>query len=181
MRRAAILVAELVTFFLVTALMAYFISHAGALRFAPGQPPPAPFPVIALDGDRAKPEARNYRLLPWSEWETFAGTRPGASLLLPERSGTLQLGNNGEASFRVTAEADAKQAVELVWRRDGGEQEARYVAQARSLEPQYLRTLGNQTLLISAAVGFLTGLFAGRAMRRRWLAQPAPFVPSPPA
>jgi hypothetical protein len=70
--------------------------------------------------------------------------------------------------------------VALKWRTGGGEQEAHYIAQAQSIEPRYLRTLGTQTLLMSAAVGFLAGLFTGRAMRRRWLAQPGTIVPLPP-
>jgi len=64
-----------------------------------------------------------------------------------------------------------------IWRTRGGEQEARYIAQAQSIEPRYLRTLGTDTLLMSAAVGFLTGLVTGRTMRRRWLARPGTFAP----
>jgi hypothetical protein len=70
--------------------------------------------------------------------------------------------------------------VELRWRTGGGEQEARYIAQAQSIEPRYLRTLGTDTLLMGAAVGFLAGLFTGRALRRRWLAQPGYVVPPSP-
>jgi hypothetical protein len=61
--------------------------------------------------------------------------------------------------------------VELKWRTSGGEQNAGYFAQAGTIEPRYLRTLGTDTLLIGAAVGFLTGMFTGRALRRRWLAR----------
>jgi hypothetical protein len=176
--RACILAIELVVFLIVTAFTAYFISHASALLLVPGDAPPAQFPVIAYDGDRDRPEPRNYFVVPWSEWETTAAKRPRASLLLPERAASIKIGDAGEATFAVTEEPGSRQAVEFRWRTGGGEQEARYIAQAQSIEPRYLRTLGTQTLLMSAAVGFLTGLVTGRAMRRRWLAQPGTFAPT---
>lgn len=175
--RASILAIELMVFLLVTAFTAYFISHASALLLAPGDAPPAQFPVIAYDGDRGQPDATHYFVVPWSEWEASAGKRPGASLLLPERTASIKIGDAGEATFAVTEEPGLRQAVELKWRTGGGEQEARYIAQAQSIEPRYLRTLGTQTLLMGAAVGFLSGLFTGRALRRRWLAQPGTFAP----
>jgi len=178
--RASILTIELMVFFIVTAFTAYFISHASALLLAPGDAPPAQFPVIAYDGDRNQPDPTHYFVVPWSEWETTAAKRPDASLLLPERAASIKIGDAGEATFAVTEEPGSRQAVELRWRTVGGEQEARYIAQAQSIEPSYLRTLGTQTLLMAAAVGFLTGLFTGRAMRRRWLAQPGYVVPPPP-
>ena len=177
--RAAILVIELMVFFLVTAFASYFISHASAWQLEQGETPPAQFPVIAYDGDRGHPEPQNYFIVPWSEWQGIAEKRPAATLLLPERSARVKLGDAGEASFTVTEEPGSRQAVALRWRAGGGEQEARYVVQAGSIEPRYLRTLGTQTLLMGAAVGFLTGLFTGRAMRRRWLAQPGTFAPPP--
>jgi len=171
-RRIAILIIELMVFLIVTAFTSYFISHASAWQFAQGETPPAQFPVIAYDGDRDRPEPRNYFVVPLSEWQGVAEKRPAATLLLPERAANIKIGDAGEATFAVTAEPGSRQAVELRWRTGGGEQEARYIAQAQSIEPRYLRTLGTQTLLMGAAVGFLTGLFTGRAMRRRWLAQP---------
>jgi len=178
--RASILAIELMVFFIVTAFTSYFISHASAWQLAQGETPPAQFPVIAYDGDRGRPEPQNYFIVQWSEWQDVTEKRPAATLLLPERAASIKLGDAGEASFTVTEEPGSRQAVELKWRTGGGEQEARYIAQARSIEPRYLRTLGTQTLLMGAAVGFLTGLFTGRAMRRRWLAQPGTIVPLPP-
>lgn len=178
--RASILAIELMVFLIVTAFTAYFISHASAWQLAPGDAPPAQFPVIAYDGDRGQPDATHYFVVPWSDWETTSAKRPGASLLLPERAASIKLGDAGEATFAVTEEPGSRQAVELRWRTGGGEQEARYIAQTQSIEPRYLRTLGTQTLLMGAAVGFLSGLFTGRAMRRRWLAQPGTIVPLPP-
>ena len=175
--RGSILAIELMVFFIVTAFASYFISHASAWQLAQGEAPPAQFPVIAYDGDRSRPEPRNYFIVPWSEWEGTVEKRPAATLLLPERSARVKIGDAGEASFTVTEEPGSRQAVALKWRAGGGEQEARYSVQAQSIEPRYLRTLGTQTLLMGAAVGFLTGLFAGRAMRRRWLAQPGTFAP----
>lgn len=175
--RAAVLATELMVFFLVTAFTSYFISHASAWQHAPGETPPARFPVIAFDGDRDRPEPRNYFVVPWSEWRGVSEKRPVASLLLPERAATIQIDDAGEASFTVTEEPESRQAVELTWRTGGGEQEARYIAQADTIEPRYLRTLGTDTLLMGAAVGFLAGLFTGRALRRRWLAQPGYVVP----
>ncbi len=178
--RASILAIELMVFFIVTAFTSYFISHASAWQLAQGETPPAQFPVIAYDGDRGRPEPQNYFVVLLSEWQGVAEKRPAATLLLPERAASIKIGDAGEASFTVTEELGSRQAVELRWRTGGGEQEARYIAQAQSIEPRYLRTLGTQTLLMGAAVGFLTGLFTGRAMRRRWLAQPGIIVPPPP-
>ncbi len=174
--RAAILVAELMVFFLVTAFMTYFISHAGSLELSPGEAPPAHFPVIAYDGDRDRPEPRNYLVMPWSEWEGVAAKRPGASLLLPERAARVRLGET-EASFTAAEESETRQNVELTWRSAGGEQQVRYVAEARAISPRYYRTVSTNTLLVGAAIGFVVGLFAGRVMRRRWLAQPGYFAP----
>jgi len=173
-RRIAILISELMVFLVGSAFTAYFLSHAGALQIAPGETPPAQFPVIVYDGDRAKPQAGNYRVMPWHEWESFAAGKPGATLLLPEPSATgIQIGDVGEASFTATDEGGSRQAVELTWRKGGGEQYARYVAQERGIEASYLRTLGSQTLLMSVLAGFVAGLLVGRTLRRRWLVQPA--------
>ncbi len=173
--RAVILVAELMVFFMVTAFMTYFLSHAGALVLSPGDAPPAQFPVIAYDGDRKQPEPKNYLVVPWSEWEGVASKRPGASLLLPERAARIRIGET-EASFTASEESESRQNVELTWR-SGGEQHVRYVAQASTIAPGYYRTVSTNTLLLGAVVGFVAGLFAGRAMRRRWMTQPGYFVP----
>ena len=170
--RIAILILELMAFFIVTAFTAYFISYASALQPAPGEAPPPQFPVVVYEGDRATPAPAGYRVLRWSEWEELAEKRPDASLLVPGRAVTVHLGDAGDATFTSTEPAGGKQSVVLRWRTGGGEQEARYAAQARTIEPQFLRTLGTQTLLMAAAVGFVVGMFSGRVMRRRWLAVP---------
>jgi hypothetical protein len=179
-KRVATLITELMVFLVVTAFTAYFISHASALHIEPGEAPPAQFPVIAYDGDRARPDPKNYRVMPWSEWEAFAAGKPGASLLLPERAAAnIRIGDAGEASFTATDGAESRQIVELTWRTGGGEQHARYVAQARGIEARYLRTLGSQTLLTGVLVGFVCGLLVGRTLRKRWLALPGRFAPPP--
>ena len=174
--RVSVLIVELLVFFMVTAFTSYFISHASAIRPEPGEAPPPQFPVLVYEGDRAKPAPAGYRVMPWSEWEPLAQRRPDASLLLPERAATLALGESGEASYTATGDGDA-QAVELIWRKGGGEQEARYLARARGIEPRLLRTLGTQTLLMGAAAGFVAGLMTGRTLRRRWLAVPGRLAP----
>lgn len=168
--RGAVLATELVVFLLVAASTSYFISQASAWQPAHGEAAPARFPVIAYDGERGRPEPRNYFVVPWSEWQEVAEKRPAATLLLPEQAATVKIGDAGEAAFTATDVPESRQAVELRWRTGGGEQVARYIAEARSVEPRYLRTLGTDTLLMGVAVGFLTGLFTGRALRRRWLA-----------
>lgn len=175
--RISILIVELMVFFTVTAFAAQFISHAGALQMAPGDKPPAYFPVITYDGDRAKPDAKRYRVMPWSEWEALAAKRPEASLLLPERAGKIQLDPDSKATFTATPDGDSRQAVDLTWTGNSAESQVRYLAQARSLSPQYYRTITSTTLLLGAAAGFIAGLFTGRTMRRRWLAQPGYFAP----
>lgn len=174
--RAAILIAELMIFFIVTAFTTYFISHAGALELSPAEAPPAQFPVIAYDGDRNRPEPKNYLVVPWREWEGVAARRPGASLLLPERAASIRIGET-EASFTAAEESGSRQNVELTWRSSGGEQQVRYVAQARTISPRYYRSVSTNTLLVAAAIGFVAGMFSGRVMRRRWLAQPGYFAP----
>lgn len=177
--RVAILIFELMVFFTVTAFTSHFISHASALKPATGESPPPQFPVIAYDGDRARPVPGGYLVVPWGEWAQVAEKRPGASLLLPERAAVVKIGDAGEASFTAGEESASRQSVELRWRTAGGEQEAHYIAHARTIEPRFLRTLGSQTLLMGAAAGFVAGLFTGRAMRRRWLAQPGYFAAPP--
>jgi hypothetical protein len=180
-RRIAILISELMVFLIGSAFTAYFLSHAGALQIAPGETPPAQFPVIVYDGDRAKPQAGNYRVMQWQEWEAFAEGKPAASLLLPEPSASgIKTSDAGEASFTATDEGGSRQAVDLTWRKGGGEQYAHYVAQERSIEASYLRTLGSQTLLMSVLAGFVAGLLVGRALRRRWLTVPGYVVPPSP-
>ena len=175
--RISVLIVELLVFFTVTVFTSYFISHASAIRPEPGEAPPPQFPVLVYEGDRAKPAPAGYRVMPWNEWEPLAQRRPEASLLLPERAATVQLGDTGEATFTATRDAGSGQSVELRWRRGGGEQEAHYVAHARTIEPRLLRTLGSQTLLMGAAAGFVAGLMTGRALRRRWLAVPGRLAP----
>ena len=174
--RAAILAVELMVFFAVTAFTTYFISYAGALHLEPGAAAPAHFPVIAYDGDRKRPEPKGYLVVPWSEWERTAEKRPGASLLLPERAARIPMGKS-EASFAVDGKSESRQRVELTWRAQSEEQQVRYDAQARSIEPLYYRTVSTRTFLVGAAAGFVAGLLAGRTLCRRWLAQPGYFAP----
>ena len=164
--RVAILIAELVVFFAVTALMTYFISFASAPEFAAGAAPPAGFPVIAYDGNRDRPEPKNYVVVPWSEWEGLSGKRPGASLLLPERSGTLQLGDD-VASFTVTENGKARQTVELVWRTSGEERRTRYATEGRGVEPRDFRTITSKTVILGGMAGFAVGMLIGRLLRQR--------------
>jgi hypothetical protein len=175
--RIAILITELMVFFIVTAAMTFFLSYAGALQMAPGEAPSAQFPVIAYEGDRKRLDPKDYRVMPWNEWKSLAEKRPGASLLLPERSGEIRLADGSRATFTSVEEHDARQSVELKWMGDGGERHVRYLAQARDIEPSYFRTVTSNTFLLGAAAGFVAGLFAGRTMRRRWLAQPGYFAP----
>jgi len=175
--RIAILITELMVFFIVTAFVTYFISHAGALQLAPTDKPPAFFPVIAYDGNRERPDAKNYLVVPWSEWEGVAAKRPGASLLLPERSGSIRLDENSKATFVSEPDGESRQAVTLTWVANSGEQQVRYIAQARTITPQYYRTVTTITLLLGAALGFVAGMLVGRGMRRRWLAQPGYYAP----
>ena len=175
--RIAILIAELMVFLTVTAFSAQFISHAGALQMTPADKPPAYFPVIAYDGDRARPDARHYLVVPWSEWEGLAAKRPGASLLLPERAGKIRIGENGGAEFTAAPDGESRQSVDLRWTSNNTEQQVRYIAEQRTLSPRYYRTVTTNTLLLAAAAGFIAGLFTGRAMRRRWLVQPGYFAP----
>ncbi len=170
--RIGILIIELMVFFIVTAFTAHFISHASAIKPAPGEAPPPQFPVLVFEGDRARPAPGGYRVMPWSEWEKLAQGRSHATLLLPERAATVQIGEAGEVSFTAVEESAARQSVELTWRTGGGEQEVHYVAQERSIEPRLVRTMGTQTLLMGAAAGFVAGLMIGRSLRRRWLAVP---------
>jgi hypothetical protein len=174
--RAAILVTELLVFFITTALTVNLLSHAGALEFNEGDAPPPAFPVVAYDGDRGRPSSAGYLVVPWSDWEATAGKRPGASLLLPERAATLRF-RESEASFVATEERDARQDVALTWRSAGDEHHVRYVAQARTLSPRYYRKLGVNTFLVGAIIGFIAGLYVGRVLRRRWLSQPGYFAP----
>ncbi|HXF65571.1 MAG TPA: hypothetical protein VNK67_02575 [Burkholderiales bacterium] len=179
-RRAAILVAELLTFLLVTAFMTYFISHAAAPELAPGAAPPADFPVVAYSGGAARPEPAHYRVLRWAEWEDYAARRPEAVLLLPERSRALDLGEAGRASFTVTESGESRQAIELVWRAGDEERRSRYLAQARAIEPRGLHVISTKTFLLAALAGFGAGMLVGKLLRVRWLPRPGTVVPLPP-
>jgi len=179
-RRAVILVTELLTFLMVTTVMTYFISYVAAPEFAPGSEPPADFPVIAYDGDREKPDAKRYRVMPWSDWQGYAEGNPGASLLLPEQSRAVQVGDQDQASFSVTDSSESRQTVELTWRSGSEERRARYLAQARTLEPRSLHTINTRTFLLAALAGFGAGMLIGRFIRRRWLPRPGDIVRLPP-
>jgi hypothetical protein len=119
--RVGILIVELMVFFTVTAFMANFISHASAIKPAPGEAPPPQFPVLVHEGKRDGPAPRGYRVVTWAEWEKMAERRPAASLLLPERAATVSLGDAGEASFITVEMPGSRQSVELRWRTGGGE------------------------------------------------------------
>ena len=175
-KRIAILIAELMVFLLVTVCTVYFFSYAGALQQFEQNVPPATFPVIAYDGDRSGPDSKNYFVMQWSEWEATAARRPGASLLLPETSRTFTIGED-KASFTATPEGESRQVIDLRWTGGGTERQARYLAQAKSIEPLYLRTVTSTTLLIGAAVGFVAGMLVGRTLRSRWLPQPGFYAP----
>lgn len=187
--RALILATELLVFFIVTAFTSYFISHASAWQHGEGEAPPAQFPVIAYDGDRGRPDPKNYFVVQLNEWKAVAEKRPGASLFLPERAARVKIGDAGEASFTVFDDpasgpstelrTGSGQVVELNWRIGGSEHVARYVARVDGIEPRYLRMLGTNTFLGGAVIGFLTGVMVGRALRRRLLARPV-YMAAPP-
>lgn len=164
--RVAILITELVVFLAVTALMTYFISFASAPEFAAGAAPPAEFPIIAYDGNREKPEPKNYLVVPWREWEGLTGKRPGASLLLPERFAIIQVGDN-VATFTVTEDGTSRQTVELVWRTSGEERRTRYATEGRGVEPRDFRTITAKTVILGGMAGFAAGMLIGKLLRRR--------------
>jgi hypothetical protein len=179
--RGGILFAELTIFFTVTALATYFLSHAGAMHFSKDEKPSDAFPVLAYDGDRGRPDPKHYVLARWGEWEGVAGRRPGATLLLPERAGNLQIEGGTRVQFASEPEGDGRQRVELRLSGGGTEQQVRYVAEARRIEPLYHRMAGTNTFLMGALIGFVCGMLGGRAMRRRWLRPPGAVVHTPPA
>jgi hypothetical protein len=170
--RVAILVTELMVFFAVTVLMTNFISYASAPQLAAGAAPPADFPVIAYTGSRERPDPGGYVVVTWSQWEGIAARRPGASLLLPERSGTLQIGDD-TASFTVTDSGASRQTVDLVWRAGNEERRARYTTEGRGAEPQDFRTIGAKTLILGGLGGFAAGMLIGQLLRRRLPLRPA--------
>lgn len=170
--RVAILITELMVFLMVTAFMTYFISFASAPEFAAGAVPPAEFPVIAYDGNRDRPEPKNYLIVPWSEWEGLAGKRPGASLLLPERFATLQVGDN-VATFTVAEDSKSRQTVELTWRTAGEERRTRYATEGRGIEPRDFRTITAKTVILGGMAGFAVGMLIGRLLRRQLPLRPA--------
>jgi hypothetical protein len=164
--RVAILITELMVFFGVTVLMTNFIAYASAPEFAAGAAPSAEFPVIAYSGNRERPDPKGYVVATWSQWEGIAGRRPEASLLLPVRSGSLQLGDD-VASFTVTDGGNSRQAVELVWRTGSEEQHSRYVTDGRGVEPREFRTISPRTIILGGMAGFAAGMLIGQLLRRR--------------
>jgi hypothetical protein len=175
--RVAILIVELVVFFMVTAFAVQFISYAGALEMTAGDKPPATFPVIVYDGDRTRPDAKNYRVMPWSEWEKLAEKQARATLLMPEAAGKLKLGENGSAAFTAKPDGEASQSVELHWTGNSTEQQVRYVTDGRTLSPRYYRNISTITLFLGGALGFAAGMYLGRVLRRRWIGQAGYIVP----
>ena len=173
--RAAILIVELATFFIGTVFASYFLSYAAAIEFAPGEQPPPHFPVLVYESERAPAGSGSHRVVAWNEWEKLAAARPAASLLLPQPSATVALPDGAQASYTAASESATRQAIELTWRSGNGEQAARYIAEARRMEPRHLRLLSAQTLLTSAIAAFVASLFLGRSLRRRWIAQPGYF------
>jgi hypothetical protein len=164
--RVAILIAELMVFFTVTVLMTNFIAYASAPEFAPGAAPPADFPVVSYSGNRERPDPKGYVVVTWSQWEGIAARRPDASLLLPERSGTLPLGDDA-ASFNVTDSGPSRQTVDLIWRVGTEERRARYVTEGRAIEPHDFRTITPKTLILGGLAGFAVGMLVGQLLRRR--------------
>ena len=170
--RVAILITELMVFLAVTVLMTNFIAYASAPEFAAGAAPPAEFPVIGYSGNRERPDPKGYVVATWSQWEGIAGRRPEASLLLPERSGSLQLGDDA-VSFTVTDGGQSRQAVDLVWRAGSEEQRSRYLTDGRKVEPREFRTISAKTLILGGMGGFAAGMLIGQLLRRRLPLKPA--------
>jgi len=170
--RLAILITELLVFLMVTALMTYFISFASAPEFPAGATPPAEFPVLVYDGDRARPEPKQYRVARWNEWRELAERQPAASLLLPERTRVLQIGEN-VATFNVTEDIKTRQTVELLWRTGDEERRTRYTTDGRSVEPREFRTITTKTVILGGMAGCAAGLLIGQLLRRRIAQRPA--------
>ena len=169
--RVAILITELTVFLLMTGLATYFIALVSQPEFAAGAEPPADFPVIAYAGNRERPEPRSYVVVPWSEWNALAASKPVASLLLPERTASLLIGEN-QASFAVAEIAPSRQEVHLTWRSGGAEQRVRYTTDGRKAEPREFRTITSKTIILGGMVGFAFGMLIGQVLRRRFPLRP---------
>ncbi len=170
MLRSLVLAAELTVFLLVTTAASGVLSYASALRFSETDAPPADFPVVVYEGERASPQPGSYSVMRWSEWQAARDKRPAATLLLPERARSLELPDRTRAAFNVRDGGEAQQTVELTRRTADGEQQAIYLAQAREAKPRYLRSSGANILILGAIIGFMAGLYAGRRLRKRYLA-----------
>jgi hypothetical protein len=164
--RGLILATEVLVFLLVTVVGASFVAHALAQRFAESEPPPAEFPVVVFEGDRARPEPQHYRVVRWSEWPRLAEERPQASLLLPETRRSLQLADGGRAAFTASEAGESGQTVELDYAAGERALVAVYSARAREISPRYLRTSSTNTFLMGALLGFFVGVMVGKALRR---------------
>jgi hypothetical protein len=178
--RIAILVTELLVFLVTTAFMTYFISLASAPELAAASPPPPAFPVVVYTGDRAKPDARGYRVMPWSDWEALSARDPAATLLLPQPAASFDPGADQQASYKATELSPSRQSVDLTWRDGNAERRAHYVATARAIEPISFLTLTTQTFLLAALAGFGAGMMTGKFLRLRFLPRPGTIVPLPP-
>ncbi|MBM3357196.1 MAG: hypothetical protein FJY54_05670 [Betaproteobacteria bacterium] len=175
--RGFILAAEILTFLVVTVAGANFISHAAAEHFGESDPPGQEFPVLVFEGDRGRPEEKQYSVITWNEWQSAAGRRPNASLLAPERSRSLQLADGARAKFTVVESGDTQQTIELNWASGEREQVAIYTARSREITPRYLRKSGTNTFLLAALLGFFTGMMTGKALRRSLLPPRGPYLP----
>ena len=173
--RTGILIAQLLVFLALMAVISWGTTWFTAERYPAGATPVRLFPVIALPPAATDPP--QYELLRWPDITRKDPPPPPRTLRLPQPAGEFEVPAFGDfkpyVRFTTGDAADGRQRVELKVTEDDYVIYAAYVTDGNTVSPESFRVWGPSSLLLAVFPAFVLALVLGRLLRRRFLPAPA--------
>jgi hypothetical protein len=143
------------------------LQYMAAEEYAPGDTPHAWFRVVMAGPGDANGTGPSYTVQPWEEVAARQNDIQKPGFLLPESAGNLgQDKDGGHVSYRVIAEQDAEQVIEVKRVDSDYETISRYRATKEGITPLYFRRTSTGIAWRGFLVGFLVAGVAGIPLRR---------------
>lgn len=143
------------------------LQYMAAEEYAPGDTPHDWFRIIMVTPGDANGTGPSYTVYQWKQVKAMDNNTQGQGFLLPEQVGNLgQDMDGGHVSFKVLADQEAGQVIEVKRVDSDYETISRYRATGKGVTPLYFRRTSTGIALRGFLVGFLVAGLAGIPLRR---------------
>ena len=170
--RVGLIVVQIVTVFVVTALGAKAYSYLTAETYDQGLEPRRSFPVVAVQARSAESSEVQYQMIRWVDLKETRRREPQLTFRLPAPQGRFDLPTQKDflpsVQFKVLESTSAGQLVEVVWAEADYETYAKYFTDGSSVQPRYFRVWGAGSMFIGFIPGLIAAWLLGWLVRRRW-------------